>query len=247
MFTLHFVNFFCLSFFPLILLLIYKYLTVVCHTLFGDIGSVFHEFLMFIFYLFNHMFTFGQWLFPGPSTHNKRTWYKFNGIDQCLLNNADQQFFLKKLFIQSYITDATCRAWSCRSITFKYSSADWALVLDIWKIFIFIWTTSHNSPLQRIQPNIHLPINSNSILHKQNVQLPNDSFIGMPTLPPFDLGFGTPIWQTWRYVKAVIIISIQSTLSKSDTFKAGTKCPSKRDVHLIESQRKGVKKGRGQL
>ena len=59
-------------------------------------------------------------------------------------------------------------------ITFKYSSADWALVLDIWKIFIFIWTTSHNSPLQRIQTNIHLPINWNSILHNQNVQLPKD-------------------------------------------------------------------------
>ena len=39
---------------------------------------------------------------------------------------------------------------------------------------------------------------------------------------------------------------IQSTLSKSDTFGAGTKCPSKRDVCLIESQIKGVKKGRDQ-
>ena len=35
-------------------------------------------------------------------------------------------------------------------------------------------------------------------------------------------------------------VKIQSTLSKSDTFGAGTKCPSKRDVHLIESQIKGV-------
>ena len=40
---------------------------------------------------------------------------------------------------------------------------------------------------------------------------------------------------------------IQSILSKSDTFGAGTRCPSKRDVRLIESQIKGVKKGRDQL
>ena len=40
---------------------------------------------------------------------------------------------------------------------------------------------------------------------------------------------------------------VQSTLSKSDTFGAGTMSPSKRDVRLIESQIKGVKKGRGQL
>ena len=40
---------------------------------------------------------------------------------------------------------------------------------------------------------------------------------------------------------------LQSTLSKSDTFGAGTKCPSKRDVRLIEGQIKGVKKGRDQL
>ena len=31
---------------------------------------------------------------------------------------------------------------------------------------------------------------------------------------------------------------IQSTLSKSDTFGAGTKCPSKRDVCLIESHKR---------
>ena len=33
----------------------------------------------------------------------------------------------------------------------------------------------------------------------------------------------------------------QSTLSKTDIFGTGTKCPSWRDVHLIESQIKGVK------
>ena len=40
---------------------------------------------------------------------------------------------------------------------------------------------------------------------------------------------------------------IQSALSETDTFGMGTKCPSKRDVHLIEIQVKGVKKGRDQL
>ena len=34
---------------------------------------------------------------------------------------------------------------------------------------------------------------------------------------------------------------LQSTLSKTDTFGTGTKCPSWRDVRLIESQIKGVK------
>ena len=43
------------------------------------------------------------------------------------------------------------------------------------------------------------------------------------------------------------VSEIQSSLSKSVTFGAGTKCPSKRDVRLIESQIKGVKKGRDQL
>ena len=43
------------------------------------------------------------------------------------------------------------------------------------------------------------------------------------------------------------VSEIQSTLSKSVTFGAGTMCPSKRDVRLIESQIKGVKKGRDQL
>ena len=40
---------------------------------------------------------------------------------------------------------------------------------------------------------------------------------------------------------------IQSTLSNTDTFGTGTKCPSSRGVRLIESQIKGVKKGRDQL
>ena len=49
--------------------------------------------------------------------------------------------------------------------------------------------------------------------------------------------------------KIIIIISlkIQSPLPKTDTFGTGTKCPSKRDVRLIESQVKTVKKGRDQL
>ena len=40
---------------------------------------------------------------------------------------------------------------------------------------------------------------------------------------------------------------LQSTPSKTDTFGTGSKCPSQRDVHLIESQIKGVRKGRDQL
>ena len=34
---------------------------------------------------------------------------------------------------------------------------------------------------------------------------------------------------------------LQSTLSKTDTFGMGTKCPSWRDVRLIERQIKGLK------
>ena len=40
---------------------------------------------------------------------------------------------------------------------------------------------------------------------------------------------------------------LRSTYSKTDAFVTSTKCPSKRDVRLIESQIKGVKKGRDQL
>ena len=40
---------------------------------------------------------------------------------------------------------------------------------------------------------------------------------------------------------------VQSTLSKTDTFGTGTKCPPQRDVRLIKSQIKGIKKGRDQL
>ena len=40
---------------------------------------------------------------------------------------------------------------------------------------------------------------------------------------------------------------IQSALSETDTFGTGNKCPSKRDVCIIEIQVKGVKKGRHQL
>ena len=43
-------------------------------------------------------------------------------------------------------------------------------------------------------------------------------------------------------------LGIQLTLSvKTDTFGTGTRCPSCRGVRLIESQIKGVKKGRDQL
>ena len=38
-------------------------------------------------------------------------------------------------------------------------------------------------------------------------------------------------------------LRIQSTLSKTDTFETGTKCPSYRDVRLIKSQIKGINKG----
>ena len=41
--------------------------------------------------------------------------------------------------------------------------------------------------------------------------------------------------------------ALQSTLSKTDTFGTGTKCPSQRDVRLIKSQIKGISKGRDQL
>ena len=41
--------------------------------------------------------------------------------------------------------------------------------------------------------------------------------------------------------------ALQSTLSKTDTFGTGTKCPSYRDVRLIKSQIKGISKGRDKL
>ena len=48
------------------------------------------------------------------------------------------------------------------------------------------------------------------------------------------------------FVKANTKLTVNS-LFKTDTFGTGTKCPSLRDVHLMESQIKGVKKGRDQL
>ena len=52
---------------------------------------------------------------------------------------------------------------------------------------------------------------------------------------------------TYIQVAGNLLTCIQSTLSKTDTFGTGIKCPSQRDVRLIESQIKGVKKGRDQL
>ena len=47
------------------------------------------------------------------------------------------------------------------------------------------------------------------------------------------------------------LLALQSTPAKTDTFGTGTgtgsKCPSQRDVRLIENQIKGVKKGWDQL
>ena len=40
---------------------------------------------------------------------------------------------------------------------------------------------------------------------------------------------------------------IQSALSKTDTFGTGTRCPSQRDVRLIDSQIAGAKKAWDQL
>ena len=48
------------------------------------------------------------------------------------------------------------------------------------------------------------------------------------------------------FVKANTKLTINSFF-KTDTFGTGTKCPSLRDVHLIESQIKGAKKGMDQL
>ena len=47
--------------------------------------------------------------------------------------------------------------------------------------------------------------------------------------------------------KICILLRKYSQLSKADTFGTGTKCLSKSDVYLKESQIKGVKKGRDQL
>ena len=52
---------------------------------------------------------------------------------------------------------------------------------------------------------------------------------------------------TWISSLLCVLLKLQSPFSKSDTFRAGTKCPSKRDVRLIESQLKGVKKGKDHL
>ena len=49
----------------------------------------------------------------------------------------------------------------------------------------------------------------------------------------------------WGWRKKMWVGRIQSTLSKSDTFGAGTKCPSKRDARLIRESNKGSKEGQG--
>ena len=48
-------------------------------------------------------------------------------------------------------------------------------------------------------------------------------------------------------IKNYSVKALQSTLSKTDTFGTGTKCPSYRDVRLIKSQIKGINKGENQL
>ena len=54
-------------------------------------------------------------------------------------------------------------------------------------------------------------------------------------------------WVSLHRLRVNNILLLQSTLSKLDTSEAGTKCPSKRDVRLMKSQIKGVKKARDQL
>ena len=49
----------------------------------------------------------------------------------------------------------------------------------------------------------------------------------------------------WGWCKKMWVRRIQSTLSKSDTFGAGTKCPSKRDARLIRESNKGSKERQG--
>ena len=50
-----------------------------------------------------------------------------------------------------------------------------------------------------------------------------------------------------QLLPAVSKNNILSTLSKTDTFGTGTKCPSQRDVRLIKSQIKGISKGTDQF
>ena len=51
------------------------------------------------------------------------------------------------------------------------------------------------------------------------------------------------LFSHYNYFAKIVfyLFFLQSTLSKTDTFGTGTKCPSWRDVRLIESQIKGVK------
>ena len=50
-----------------------------------------------------------------------------------------------------------------------------------------------------------------------------------------------------RYRAHIATVYYSQLFLSPTPFRAGTKCPSKRDVRLIESQIKGVKKGRDQL
>ena len=54
-------------------------------------------------------------------------------------------------------------------------------------------------------------------------------------------------FSTTPFLDADTLQVIQSTLSKTDTFGTSSKCSSQRGVRLIESQIKGVEKGRDQL
>ena len=49
----------------------------------------------------------------------------------------------------------------------------------------------------------------------------------------------------WGWRKKMWVGRIQSTLSKSDSFGAGTNCPSKRDARLIRESNKGSKERQG--
>ena len=56
--------------------------------------------------------------------------------------------------------------------------------------------------------------------------------------------FKRPVLNYKNLYLAQWLRGIASTLSKEDTFGAGTYCPSKGDVRLIESQIKGAEKSR---
>lgn len=94
--------------------------------------------------------------FKGIKRHGK--------FESVFPKKCNMAYFFKTVhFLPAWLPKKFLTTYYVNVVTFKYSSADWVLVLDISKILIFIRTTSHNRPLQTCFKQQLLQISINNI------------------------------------------------------------------------------------